>query len=341
MPSKFAFQFQNNLIGGLAGAAIGAGGTALLSSKDPGESDEDFNRRRINNAITGALAGSATGVGISVFQDKLDWLGSKVLALFKGDQNQQTSVVTHPWLGPAISHKVDKAWNDTFGQANPWTHPDTGVGAVESKGIEAAGAGLGAGMLGRRLAGPPKTLTGKSTSGGPTDSWGTVISDARGDLTNEQTKFNLLKADAQNAYNTSFADHNAAVDRALEELKMQTTKATANPGIFNPDLQPAQDRFDFLSSPAGRTDVDAARINWEGMPKPSTLSKAEAIEAELTRLRQTDKGLEFFNPLRIFFGKQPIKTRMGRALALPAMAGAAYFGPNFLGPSDPGPSPLQ
>ena len=64
--ADIAKNFTPSLLGSLAGAATGAGAGYLTSSQEDGETPEDFQKRRMQNATTYGLAGGAVGMAAPV-----------------------------------------------------------------------------------------------------------------------------------------------------------------------------------------------------------------------------------------------------------------------------------
>lgn len=54
-------QYKDQIVGGLAGAAIGGGAVGLGTSKSDTETDQEFKNRRLQNALIGAVSGGALG----------------------------------------------------------------------------------------------------------------------------------------------------------------------------------------------------------------------------------------------------------------------------------------
>lgn len=60
------------LTGGLGGAGVGGLLSALLTTRS-GDDDTDYNKRRIRNALLGALGGGAVGtLGGSIYNEMID-----------------------------------------------------------------------------------------------------------------------------------------------------------------------------------------------------------------------------------------------------------------------------
>jgi hypothetical protein len=54
-------QYRDQIVGGLAGAAIGGGAVGLGTTQGQNETEEQFKNRRLQNALIGALSGGAAG----------------------------------------------------------------------------------------------------------------------------------------------------------------------------------------------------------------------------------------------------------------------------------------
>lgn len=64
-------QYKNEIVGGLAGAAIGGGAVGFGTSKREAETDQEFKNRRLQNALIGALSGGALGTGGAAISESL------------------------------------------------------------------------------------------------------------------------------------------------------------------------------------------------------------------------------------------------------------------------------
>lgn len=119
-------QYWKNLIGGLAGAAVGGGASYLGTKQTDGESEEEFATRRRGNVGIGALAGGATGAAVPTLATAVN------------------NVVGRSGKGPGVGSWL---WN----KINPGTSPFT-AGAVEGAAVGGVAGNLAGGVgAGKKL----------------------------------------------------------------------------------------------------------------------------------------------------------------------------------------------